>query len=260
MNRMIGFSALRTASMTPLRRCSNSPLTPAPACNRPRSKTRRVTSCNDGGTSPAAIRRARPSTTAVLPTPGAPTRIGLFCRRRSRMSMHWRISPSRPTMGSMRPSRASAVRSWVYWSSTGSCFCGASPGLAERTPPTCSRELSVHSKRWARRASRGIRSSDEALLSSRLRRSSRSSSARSNSPERMLSRPSTLAWTTASSNRPMVCADRAGVRVLPDLNRSRALLVSAATASRSRPKRGSRQAKSPPSMSSNSSSRCSIST
>ena len=206
------------------------------------------------------MRKARPSTTAVLPTPGAPTRIGLFCRRLSRISMHWRISPSRPTMGSMRPSRASAVRSWVYWSSTGSCLCGVSPGFTGRTPPTCSRELSVHSSRWARKASRGMRNSDEALLSNRLRRSSRSNSASNNKPERMLSRPSTLACTTASSSRPMVCVDRAGVRVLPDLNRSRALLISAATASRSKPKRGNRQAKSPPSMSNSSSSRCSIST
>ena len=56
-----------------------------------------------GGTSPAAMRRAKPSTTAVLPTPASPVRIGLFCRRRVRMSMIWRISASRPSTGSISP-------------------------------------------------------------------------------------------------------------------------------------------------------------
>ena len=50
----------------------------------------------------AAIRAAKPSTTAVLPTPASPVRIGLFWRRRIRMSMIWRISSSRPSTGSIR--------------------------------------------------------------------------------------------------------------------------------------------------------------
>ena len=61
-----------------------------------------------GGTSPAAMRSAKPSTTAVLPTPASPVRIGLFCRRRVRMSMTWRISKSRPRTGSISPARARA--------------------------------------------------------------------------------------------------------------------------------------------------------
>jgi hypothetical protein len=48
----------------------------------------------------------QPSTTAVLPTPASPVRIGLFWRRRIRMSMAWRISASRPITGSILPSRA----------------------------------------------------------------------------------------------------------------------------------------------------------
>ena len=40
------------------------------------------------------------------PTPASPVRIGLFCRRRIRMSTIWRSSASRPSTGSMRPSRA----------------------------------------------------------------------------------------------------------------------------------------------------------
>ncbi len=55
---------------------------------------------------PAATRRANPSTTAVLPTPASPTRIGLFWRRRVRMSTTWRISKSRPSTGSISPCRA----------------------------------------------------------------------------------------------------------------------------------------------------------
>ncbi len=56
----------------------------------------------------AARRLARaaarnPSTTAVLPTPASPVRIGLFCRRRIRMSTICRISSSRPMTGSISP-------------------------------------------------------------------------------------------------------------------------------------------------------------
>ena len=48
---------------------------------------------------PTATRSANPSTTAVLPTPASPVRIGLFCRRRVRISMICRISASRPQHG-----------------------------------------------------------------------------------------------------------------------------------------------------------------
>src|SRR5262245_64013868 len=39
----------------------------------------------DSGTSPATIRWARPSTIAVLPTPGSPMRTGLFFVRRAKI-------------------------------------------------------------------------------------------------------------------------------------------------------------------------------
>ena len=116
MNRMIGLGLALVSSITDFRRFSNSPFTPAPACSRPRSSVRRVTSRSAGGTSPAAMRSARPSTTAVLPTPASPVRIGLFCRRRVRMSTIWRISKSRPRIGSILPALACAVRSMVNWS------------------------------------------------------------------------------------------------------------------------------------------------
>ena len=56
------------------------------------------------GTSPSAMRRARPSTMAVLPTPGSPIRTGLFLVRRDSTWMTRRISSSRPMTGSILPS------------------------------------------------------------------------------------------------------------------------------------------------------------
>ena len=53
MNRMIGCGDALTSAMTDLSRFSNSPLTPAPACSRPRSSVRTATFFSDGGTSPA---------------------------------------------------------------------------------------------------------------------------------------------------------------------------------------------------------------
>ena len=86
MKRMMGLGLDLVSSITDFRRFSNSPFTPAPACSRPRSSVRNVTLRSAGGTSPDAMRSARPSTTAVLPTPASPVRIGLFWRRRVRMS------------------------------------------------------------------------------------------------------------------------------------------------------------------------------
>ena len=109
----------------------------APACSRPTSSTRRLTPCNGGGTSPCAIRSANPSTTAVLPTPASPVRIGLFWRRRISTSITWRISPSRPVTGSILPSRARSVRSTANFPSASCLPMGAgamaplaSPGVA----------------------------------------------------------------------------------------------------------------------------------
>ena len=72
--------------MTPRSRFSNSPLTPAPASSAPMSKPKIVTPLKTSGTSPSTTLKASPSTTAVLPTPGSPTQIGLFLRRLARIS------------------------------------------------------------------------------------------------------------------------------------------------------------------------------
>ncbi len=110
MNRMIGCALFLTSSITLFRRFSNSPFTLAPACSRPMSSTCSATPARGGGTSPAAMRSASPSTTAVFPTPASPVMIGLFWRRRIRMSIAWRISASRPITGSILPSLARCVR------------------------------------------------------------------------------------------------------------------------------------------------------
>ena len=70
------------SARTALRRSSNSPRYFAPAIIAPRSRDTNRLSRRDSGTSPATIRCASPSTTAVLPTPGSPIRTGLFLVRR----------------------------------------------------------------------------------------------------------------------------------------------------------------------------------
>src|ERR1039458_6922196 len=82
---------------------------------------------SDSGTSPSTILGARPSTIAVLPTPGSPIRTGLFLVLRLRTWMTRRISSSRPMTGSSFPSSAVSVRSLPKRSSgvCSSSFWGA---------------------------------------------------------------------------------------------------------------------------------------
>ena len=101
---------------TALSRSSNSPRYFAPATIEPMSRATTRLLRSDSGTSPAMIRCARPSTIAVLPTPGSPMSTGLFLVRRDRTWTTRRISASRPTTGSRAPDRARSVRSWPYFS------------------------------------------------------------------------------------------------------------------------------------------------
>src|SRR5215208_2492465 len=80
------------------------------------------------------MRCARPSTTAVLPTPGSPTSTGLFLVRRERICMIRSISVSRPTTGSSLPSAASLVRLRPNWSSSLEDFL-PSPAAAPDAAP-----------------------------------------------------------------------------------------------------------------------------
>ena len=134
MKRMIGFAEACTSSMTERSRFSNSPFMLAPAWSSPTSRTQSCTSFSEGGTSPLAIRSAKPSATAVFPTPASPVRMGLFWRRRIRMSMTCRISSSRLVTGSIWPARARAVRSEAKRLSA-SCLPMAAGGMAWLASP-----------------------------------------------------------------------------------------------------------------------------
>jgi len=102
----------------------------APAWSKPISKTLIETFFKGGGTSPLAILRANPSTTAVFPTPASPVRIGLFCLRRIRISTICLISWSLPRTGSISPFFALSVKSTAYFFKA-SCF----PIIAGATDP-----------------------------------------------------------------------------------------------------------------------------
>ena len=117
MNVMIWPSLLRISFSTAFSRSSNSPRYFAPATIAPRSSATTRLLRSDSGTSPATMRWARPSTTAVLPTPGSPISTGLFLVRRDSTWITRRISASRPMTGSSLPSRALRVRSTPYFSS-----------------------------------------------------------------------------------------------------------------------------------------------
>jgi hypothetical protein len=80
------------------------------------------------------MRCARPSTTAVLPTPGSPMSTGLFFVRRERICMIRSISFSRPTTGSSLPSAASLVRLRPNWSSSFEDFLPSPCGRRRPAP------------------------------------------------------------------------------------------------------------------------------
>ncbi len=65
-------------------RSSNCPRYLVPATTREISRASTRLSVKWYGTSPSTMRWASPSTSAVLPTPGSPTRSGLFFARRQR--------------------------------------------------------------------------------------------------------------------------------------------------------------------------------
>ena len=67
-----------TSSITLLIRSSNSPRYLVPEIIEERSKETTRLPFNKSGISSDAIFCAKPSTTAVLPTPGSPTKQGLF--------------------------------------------------------------------------------------------------------------------------------------------------------------------------------------
>ena len=102
-------SRRRISSINCCMRSSNCPRIPVPWTSETTSKRMTSLSNNFWGTSPSTIFWAKPSTTAVLPTPGSPIKTGLFFVRRFKISMTRLISWSRPTTGSISPWRAASV-------------------------------------------------------------------------------------------------------------------------------------------------------
>ena len=82
MKTMVCPSSLANSFRTDFRRSSNSPRNLAPAKSEAMSKDNTRLPFNESGTSPATMRCAKPSTMAVLPTPGSPINTGLFLVRR----------------------------------------------------------------------------------------------------------------------------------------------------------------------------------
>ena len=149
---------------------------------------------------------ARPSTIAVLPTPGSPTKTGLFLRRRQSTSSARPISRTRPITGSSLPSRARSVRLEAKAASgsregpassspspAGAPPASPSPGLSRGGPlrAPCEMKLRMSSRvtPWAPRSSTAWE------------RASRMSAA-SMSPTPASSLPALWTWTTA------VCSTR----------------------------------------------------
>ena len=126
---------LRSSSMTFFSRSSNSPRYLVPATSEPMSRVRTRLLSSVSGTSPATMRWARPSTMAVLPTPGSPISAGLFLVRRDRIWMTRSISFSRPMTGSSLPARAASVRSMPSWSTVGVLLARFVSGVG---PAACS--------------------------------------------------------------------------------------------------------------------------
>ncbi len=260
MNRITGFPLALISSMTPFSRCSNSPFTPAPASSSPRSRPRSATSRRISGTSPWLMRRASPSTTAVLPTPGSPTQRGLFLRRRARMSTIRRISPSRPNTGSMPPSRAFWVKSWQKRRRKPPSAPGAAghgPGAAGGWVAGFSADGWVTVRKSRARVSRlSCRNSCPARPGPAS--AGRASRARSTPPERITVSPRSMELTSqASWSRSRSSGENTGLPALPACSSSRAASRAWARSPGSRPNRCSIGGQSPAGSSRSMAARCS---
>ena len=110
INRIICPSENLTISKTFFNLSSKSPLNFAPARTDVISRENTTLSLKVSGTSPDAILKTSPSTTAVLPTPASPIKTGLFFILLERTLMTFEVSSSLPMIGSIFPSFASSVR------------------------------------------------------------------------------------------------------------------------------------------------------
>ena len=213
------------------------------------------------------MRSAKPSTTAVLPTPASPVRIGLFWRRRVRMSMIWRISKSRPSTGSILPALALPVRSMVYWSRLG-VLPPIGRGAPGAPPAAAGAAATVSSCEPATTPAKSFRSVSSWIFCHSLLTSRRMRARSSSSPSASTVKPvricpalySTEPISQASLS--ILTSDglKAGVRALPDLSLSRLRPSSAARRDLSTPKAFRMRGKSESPASSSFMRKCSIST
>ena len=129
INIMILPSDSATSFRTAFNLSSNSPLNFAPAIKLPMSNAKIDLFLKVSGTSSLTILRAKPSTIAVLPTPGWPINTGLFFVLRLKILTLCLISSSRPITGSSFPSFAKSVKLRPYFVNTSV----VSSGLSEST-------------------------------------------------------------------------------------------------------------------------------
>ena len=115
INKIMLPSDSSTSLRTAFNLSSNSPRNFAPAIKAPISNAKSLLLCKLSGTSLLIMRIAKPSTMAVLPTPGSPIKTGLFLVRRDNTCIVLLISCSRPITGSNLPSLALAVISMAYF-------------------------------------------------------------------------------------------------------------------------------------------------
>ncbi len=130
---MSGFS--RISAMICLRRSSNWPRYLVPATTLARSRVMISLSRSRLGTLFCTMREAKPSTMAVLPTPGSPISTGLFFLRRLRIWITRSISRSRPMVGSRPPCLAISVMLRPNCSRTGLSFFSFFFACAEPRAP-----------------------------------------------------------------------------------------------------------------------------
>ena len=107
-----------TSSSTFLSLSSNSPLYFAPAIKAAISSSQMILSFKEFGTSPLTILCARPSTIAVLPTPGSPIKTGLFFVLRDNILVILLTSSSLPIIGSIFLFLTSSMIFLPYFSNT----------------------------------------------------------------------------------------------------------------------------------------------
>ena len=87
----------------------------------PISKAKIIFDFKLSGTSPLTMRMAKPSAIAVLPTPGSPTKIGLFLLLRDKICKVLLISSSLPITGSNFPFLAISIKFLAYLFSALNC-------------------------------------------------------------------------------------------------------------------------------------------